>query len=300
VPDRSTLSADTKDALARDVPSDPSARTSLREGLAYYGGVVAAGELVFRTRRPAVARLARTLFEEPRAAASVRRGHDARLYKATTFEIGLGVADDAAPPPRPRKRAERRAELRAAFLCTGSVAAPQHGYHLEFVLADDARADRVAALIAAEGVESRRMRRKGRAVLYLKGLDAIVTVLGAMGASGAVLRLEDVRAVKETKNRIRRLVNTEAANVVRAAAAAAAQREAIHYLADAYGLRNLSPVLREAAQLRLAHPDETLAELGRRCTPAVGKATINGRLAALMRLVKRLRGQREEPEVSFV
>ncbi len=45
------------------------------------------------------------------------------------------------------------------------------------------------------------------------------------------------------------------------------QRDAIAYLADAYGLRNLSPALREAAQLRLAHPDETLAELGRRASP---------------------------------
>ncbi len=273
-------------------------RAALRDALAYYGGVDVEGEAVFRTRRPAVARLARTLFEDPRAATSVRRGHDTRLYKATTFEIDLGPVRPA-PPPKARRRAERRAELRGAFLCAGSVAAPQHGYHLEFVFGDAARAERVASLIAAEGVEPRTMARKGRVVLYLKGLDAIVTVLGAVGASGAVLRLEDVRAVKETKNRIHRLVNTEAANVVRAAAAAAAQREAIAYLADAYGLRNLSPALREAAQLRLAHPDETLAELGRRCAPPVGKATINGRLAALMRLVTRLRGGREEPEVSF-
>jgi hypothetical protein len=296
--ERSRLSSDAKDALAREVPRDEGVRAALRGGLAYYGGVVVGGELVFRTRRPAVARLARTLFEEQRSAAPVRRGHDQRLYKATTFEIDLGPVSGAAPP-KPRRRDERRAELRAAFLCAGSVAAPQHGYHLEFVLVDEARADRVGGLIAAEGVEARRMVRKGRQVVYLKGLDAIVTVLGAVGASGAVLRLEDVRAVKETKNRIHRLVNTEAANVVRAAAAAAAQREAIQFLADAYGLRNLSPALREAAQLRLAHPDETLAELGRRCNPPVGKATINGRLAALMRLVKRLRGEREEPEVSL-
>jgi cell division protein WhiA len=296
--ERSRLSSDAKDALAREVPRDEGVRAALRNGLAYYGGVIVGGELVFRTRRPAVARLARTLFEEQRSAAPVRRGHDQRLYKATTFEIDLGHVA-AAVPPKPRRRDERRAELRAAFLCAGSVAAPQHGYHLEFVLADEARADRIAGLIAAEGVEPRRMVRKGRQVVYLKGLDAIVTVLGAAGASGAVLRLEDVRAVKETKNRIHRLVNTEAANVVRAAAAAAAQREAIQFLADAYGLRNLSPALREAAQLRLAHPDETLAELGRRCNPPVGKATINGRLAALMRLVKRLRGEREEPEVSL-
>ncbi len=273
-------------------------RAALRDGLAYYGGIEAGGELVFRTRRPAVARLARTLFEEQRSGAPVRRGHDRRLYKATTFEIDLGPAP-GAPPPKHRRRDERRAELRAAFLCAGSVAAPQHGYHLEFVAADAARAERIGKLLAAEGIAPRTMLRKGRRVVYLKGLDAIVTVLGAIGASGAVFHLEDVRAVKETKNRIHRLVNTEAANVVRAATAAAAQREAIQELADAYGLRNLSPALREAAQLRLAHPDETLAELGRRCVPPVGKATINGRLASLMRLVKRLRGEREEPEVSL-
>ena len=294
---RTSLSSDAKDALAREIPGDPGVRTALRNGLAYYGGVLIDGELVFRTRRPAVARLARTLFEDQRSTAPVRRGHDPRLYKATTFEIDLGPAADA-PPPKPRRRDERRVELRAAFLCTGSLAAPQHGYHLEFVAPDEGRAERIAGLIAAEGVEARRMVRKGRQVVYLKGLDAIVTVLGAMGASGAVLHLEDVRAVKETKTRIHRLVNTEAANVVRAASAAAAQREAIAYLADAYGLRNLSPALREAAQLRLAHPDETLAELGRRCSPPVGKATINGRIAALLRLVKRLREPREEPEVS--
>ena len=298
MPERSRLSSDAKDALAREVPSDLGVRAALRNGLAYYGGVEVNGELVFRTRRPPVARLARTLFEEQRAAAPVRRGHDQRLYKATTFEIDLGPAR-AAAPPKPRRRVERRAELRAAFLSTGSVAAPQHGYHLEFVTADPARAERIAALITAEGLEPRTMVRKGRRVVYLKGLDAIVTVLGAIGASGAVFRLEDVRAVKETKNRIHRLVNTEAANVVRAASAAAAQREAIQYLADAYGLRNLSPALREAAQLRLSHPDETLAELGRRCHPPVSKATLNGRLASVMRLVKRLRGEREEPEVSF-
>ena len=125
-------------------------------------------------------------------------------------------------------------------------------------------------------------------------VDAIVVVLSAIGAHGAVLRLEDVRALKETKNRIHRLVNTETANVVRAASAAAAQRDAIAYLADAYGLRNLSPALREAAQLRLAHPEETLAELGRRASPPVGKATINGRIVALMRLVRRLREPREQ------
>jgi hypothetical protein len=284
----SALSADAKDALARDLPKDAHCRLALRAALAYFGSAATPNGWVFRTRRPGVARLFRSLVED-RTTAAVRRAPEPRLYRTTTYEIDL---DDALaePPPKPRARCDRRMELRAAFLCNASLANPQHGYHLEFVCADAERAARIAGLLASEGVEAKTTVRKGRSVIYLKDIEAIVNVLSAIGAYGAVLHLEDVRAVKETKNRIHRLVNTEAANVVRAASAAAAQRDAIAYLADAYGLRNLSPALREAAHLRLSHPDETLAELGRRCSPPVGKATINGRIAALLRLVNKLRG----------
>lgn len=282
---RSSLSGDAKDALARDVPAAPHCRAALRGGLEYFGGLEHDGRHVFRTRRASIARLARTLADE--RGGNIRRTPEARLFRSTMYE--LDVEAPVAAPPRPRARCDRRMELRAAFLTCGSLSTPQAGYHLEFVASSTPRTERIARLIRAEGVVPRTMPRKGRTIVYLKGLDAIVTVLTAIGAHAAVLHLEDVRAVKETKNRIHRLVNTEAANVVRAASAAAAQREAFGYLADAYGLRNLSPALREAAQLRLAHPDETLAELGRRCLPPVGKATLNGRIAALMRLVRRLR-----------
>ncbi len=282
------MSADAKDALTRDLPKAAHCRAALRAGLAYFGSVATAQGWAFRTRRSSVARLFRTLLDD-RNTGPVRRTPEARLYRSTTYEIDI---DDAlaAPPPKPRARCDRRMELRAAFLACGSLANPQHGYHLEFVCADPDRADRIGALIATEAIAGKRTARKGRAIVYLKGLDAIVAILTAIGAFGAVLHLEDVRAMKETKNRIHRIVNTEAANLDRAAAAAAAQREAIAFLADSYGLRNLSPALRESAQLRLAHPDETLAELGRRCNPPVSKATLNGRIAALMRLVARLRG----------
>ena len=207
----------------------------------------------FRTRRPAVARLFRTLLDD-RNTGPVRRLPEPRLFRSTTYEIDI---DDtlAEPPPKPRARCDRRMELRAAFLACGSLAAPQHGYHLEFVCADPERAARIERLFATESIAGKHTMRKGRIVTYLKGLDAIVALLSAIGAYGAVLHLEDVRAMKETKNRIHRIVNTEAANLDRAAGAGAAQREAIAFLADAYGLRNLSPVLRESAQLRLAHPE---------------------------------------------
>jgi len=99
--------------------------------------------------------------------------------------------------------------------------------------------------------------------LGLAGALALMTkywVLTMIGAFSAVLHWEDVRALRETKNRIHRLVNTEAANLERAASAAATQRQTIEYLASAYGLPQLSPPLREIAELRLAHPGESLAE----------------------------------------
>jgi DNA-binding transcriptional regulator WhiA len=288
-----TVSADTKDALAREGVEATHCRSALLAALAYYGSAEADDVLVFRTRRPAIARLFRSLLDD--RGSPIRKKQGTRLYRTPQYEIAIPERF-AAQPLRPTARCDRRMELRAAFLCCGSLSTPSHGYHLEFVLPDARRSARVAALLRSMGFAPKTAQRKGKPLLYYKDVDAIVGVLTLIGAFGAVLHIEDVRAMKETKNRIHRLVNTEAANVDRAASAAAVQREAIAYLADAYGLRNLRPALREAAQLRLSHPEETLAELGRRCLPPVGKATFNGRIVTLVRLAKRLRapGMRRE------
>jgi DNA-binding protein WhiA len=144
--------------------------------------------------------------------------------------------------------------------------------------------------LRSAGVPPKRTQRKGRIVVYYKDFDAIVELLTLIGAFGAVLRLEDVRALRETKNRIHRLVNTEAANLQRSAQAAAAHRRVIEYLESAYGLPRLSPALREVAELRLKYPDESLAEIGRRCNPAISKPAVSGRLATLSRLAESIAG----------
>jgi len=276
----STLSADAKDALARDVPAAAHCRAALREGLALYG----ASRDAFRTQRPAVARLFWSLLDD-RKTHAIRKISNAALRRLPTYEVAL---PERAAPRKPTARCDRRMELRAAFLACGSIASPTRGYHLEFVPPDDGAAKRLATLLRADGRAPKTTRRKTRTVVYFKGVDDIAQLLTAIGAFNAVLHLEDVRALKETKNRIHRLVNTEAANVERAAGAAAAQREAIELVADAYGLANLSKPVREIAELRLTHPTDTLTELGRRCHPPAKKSTVNGRIAAIVRIARSL------------
>lgn len=285
-----TLSADAKDALARDIPASAHCATALLTGLALYGGDRRSG--TFATQRNAVARLFHTLaLRVWNDAPSIRKVAGARLARTPTYRLALpiGFAD---APVKPTRKCDRVAEARAAFLACGSLSAAANGYHLEFVVANAALHARLEWTLRALGLPPKTMERKRRSVLYYKDAETIVDVLTTIGAHGAVLHIQDVRAIKDTKNRIHRLVNTEAANLDRSASAAAAQRRLIEYVSAAYGLHRLTPALREIADLRLAHADESLAELGRRCNPPIGKATVNSRFGAIARLARGSRGER--------
>lgn len=289
-----SISADTKDALARETPPAAHCRSALLTGLALFGAD--AHRHAFITHRNSIARLFWSLLDD-RKAHPIESRAVTRLARLPTFAIALPEALRETPP-KPALKCDRLIEIRAAFLACGSLAAGAHGYHLEFVLPHRDLTERLVWMLRSTGRAPKHTTRKRRDVLYFKDFEAIVDVLTLIGAFGAVLHLEDVRALRETKNRIHRLVNTEAANLDRAASAAAAQRRVIDFLASAYGLRELSPPLREIAELRLAYPDESLAELGARCNPPIAKPTVSSRLSSLARLAARLRsgrGARHKP-----
>jgi DNA-binding protein WhiA len=277
---RSSLSVDAKDALAHDVPTTPHCSEALRTGLLLYG--VPSDRSVFSTQRLAVARLGKTLFEPPARKIVHSHQRGLQIYEMNVAELLPIVAGNLGP------RCDRRMELRAAFLACGCLAQPERGYHLEFTPPTPEAEQRLTALLQAEGRTAKRAHRKKRIVMYFKNINEITHILTAIGAFSTVCFLEDVRAFKETKNRIHRLVNTEAANVDRAVKAAARQRETIALILETDGWQQLSPALREIARLRLDYPTETLAELGNRCQPPVGKSTINVRFATLTKLVAKV------------
>ncbi len=180
----------------------------------------------------------------------------------------------------------RGAFLRGALLAAGSVSAPPSP-HLEVRSESRAGAEAIAAAAAAEGAELRVVERGEHALAYAKGIDRIAGVLATAGANDAALALQERVVLGATKARANRLANADHANLVRAGRAAHVQLEAVRRLDSAKRLEELSPQLREIAELRLKHPSLSLRELGAKCDPAVSKAGAHRRIRALVKLAQR-------------
>ncbi len=183
----------------------------------------------------------------------------------------------------------RRSFLRGAFLCCGSMSAPEKGYHLEFVCAHEKQAEQLKEIITQFDIEAKIVSRKKYFVVYLKEGAGIVDLLNVMEAHVALMELENLRIVKEMRNSINRRVNCEAANISKTVHASARQVEDIEYIKEHYGFSKLPDNLREMAEVRLEYPDAALKELGQYLNPPVGKSGVNHRLRKLSELADGLR-----------
>jgi len=180
--------------------------------------------------------------------------------------------------------------VRGAFLARGFLSAAGHGYHWETKAPDQATARKVASALRALGLDGVRVGRWQRGwTAYLKDSELIAEWLRVVGAHDTLLRLEDIRVKKEMRNKVTRRVNYETANLSRAVGAALKQKQDIEFLAAEVGLDRLPPSLRVLAELRLAHPQATLSELGALLDPPLGKSGVNHRMRRLAALAEDLR-----------
>lgn len=185
----------------------------------------------------------------------------------------------------------QRAFLRGAFLSIGSMSDPQKGYHLEFVCVDENKAKQLQSVLLGFDIDAKIVTRKKYYVVYMKDGAGIVDLLNVCEAHIALMKLENLRIVKEMRNSINRRVNCETANISKTVNAATRQIEDILYLKEYYGFVNLPDGLRQMAEVRLENPDVPLKELGEYLDPPVGKSGVNHRLRKLSELAERLRMQ---------
>ena len=188
----------------------------------------------------------------------------------------------------------RRAYLRGAFLTSGSISDPEKFYHFELVCSDQKQAGQLKELIRGFSVDAKVVERKKYYVVYVKEGAQIVELLGLMGAGISLMKLENVRILKEMRNSVNRKVNCETANINKTVHAALKQMEDISYIRDMRGLSSLPEGLEEIARLRLEFPEATLKELGMMLKPPVGKSGVNHRLRKISEIADGLKGNKEE------
>ncbi|MFA5524288.1 MAG: DNA-binding protein WhiA [Tissierellales bacterium] len=192
-----------------------------------------------------------------------------------------------------KDRCCKRAYIRGAFLGGGSISNPERTYHLEFVTHNRQHSKDLSKLINSFGLNSKIVLRKESYVVYLKEGEHIVDLLNIMEAHSALLKLEDIRILKEVRNNVNRIVNCETANLEKTINASIRQIHNIEYIDKIIGIEKLPDNLVEIARLRLLHRDASLKELGLMLTPNIGKSGVNHRLRKLEDIADQLRERRK-------
>jgi cell division protein WhiA len=241
--------------------------------------------VTFRTPSAAVARSVVRLWRSEFGLDSRLSPADKDRFGRTRYEVrtegnrAIQAAEELRVARASRAVADRTAYLRGAFQGVGSLTRPgsRGGYHLEFVHRDEELVRRVAAFSRAP---LKIVRRRGRWVAYTKSADGVTTLLAQMGLHDAVLEYEARAVLGEAKANANRVTNFDAANAGRTATAAARQQRAL----EALDPINLPPALREMLELRLEHPDASLAELAR--LGEISKSAANHRLRRLVELAR--------------
>ena len=177
-------------------------------------------------------------------------------------------------------------EGKYSFGITDPVTDPRKAYHLELSTSHYNVSREVPALMREAGFQPKEATRKANYIAYFKQSERIEDFLTAIGAPLAAMEIMNAKAEKDLRGSINRRVNCDAANLDKAVDAAQGQIEAIYRLEERGMLEELPDKLKEAVDLRVAHPELTLAQLAELCEPPVSKSAFNHRLRKLMEMAR--------------
>lgn len=192
-----------------------------------------------------------------------------------------------------RKNCCKRAYLRGAFMAGGSVNNPEgSSYHLEIASMYEEHCQALVDLANEFNLNARCIERKKGFIFYIKEGEKIIEMLSIIGAHQALFKFEDVRIMRDMRNSVNRIVNCETANLNKTIGAAVRQIENIKFLDKEVGLDTLPDKLREVAEVRLAHPDINLKEVGELLKGTVSKSGVNHRLRKIDEMAEKIRTEK--------
>ena len=194
------------------------------------------------------------------------------LHESESGDVFRGI-----PRRAMSRKCCQQAFLRGTFLGAGSIAAPEHNHHLEFICGSEDRADSVAQLLRRNDLQCGIEERRGASVVYMKKGAQISTLLGMMGATRAMMHYENILAQRSLRENVLRATNCDHNNTVRQLNAAQQQIDCIESLKQSGQFEALPQDLKQIAELRLEHPELSLEEIGAMLSPPLGKSGVNHR-----------------------
>lgn len=182
-----------------------------------------------------------------------------------------------------------RLYIREAFIKSGSMNDPNKKYHLQMMFKQKTKAKEMQTLLNNFNINAKIIKKENEYMLYLKDGEAISEFLALIGANNSVLKFEEIRVLKETRNEINRIVNCETANLNKTIEAAVKQIGDIELIKKKGQFNMLPENLKEIANLRVENPDMSLVELGKKLKEPISKSGVNHRLKKISEIAEELR-----------
>ncbi|MBE6576549.1 MAG: DNA-binding protein WhiA [Ruminococcaceae bacterium] len=172
--------------------------------------------------------------------------------------------------------------LRGVFISSATVARPKSGYHVEFSIVGEARADALSQILEESVARPSRAKRSGRIGLYYKSNAKIADLLHVIGASNASYDLTNLSIERDIRNNENRATNCVTSNIKRTVGASMRYIEAIQYLEKTNNIALLGEELEYTARLRVEYFESSLSELAMIHNPPISKSGLNARLAKIL------------------
>ncbi|MGB3731214.1 DNA-binding protein WhiA [Microbacterium sp.] len=170
---------------------------------------------------------------------------------------------------------------RGAFLAAGTLSDPGRSAMLEVACPSGEAAMALVGAAHRLGVTAKAREVRGMPRVVVREGEAIRAILAAMGARRTATAWEEMRQRREVRAGVNRLVNFDDANLRRSAQAAVAACARVERALEILG-DDVPDHLRTAGNLRLAHRDASLDELGHHAEPPLTKDAVAGRIRRLL------------------
>jgi hypothetical protein len=176
---------------------------------------------------------------------------------------------------------EAEAAWRGAFLAHGSLTEPGRSSALEVTCPGPEAALALVGAARRLGISAKAREVRGIDRVVIRDGDAISAMLTRLGAHDTMLLWEERRVRREVRGTANRLANFDDANLRRSARAAVAAGARVERAFEILG-EELPEHLRQAGELRLAHKEASLEELGKLADPQLTKDAVAGRIRRLL------------------